>query len=187
MIAYTTANTEKDLRGILNLQRSNLPDRLSADERSSQGFVTVSHRFEDLKKLNEIEKHIVAKDEENVIAYLLAMTARSKDDIPILFPMFDTFEKIQFKSRPISYYNYIVVGQVCVAKDYRGKGVLDEAYHEYKVQFGRKYDFAITEIAANNPRSIKAHKRIGFREIHKYKDPNEIEWVIVLWDWRNSH
>jgi hypothetical protein len=183
MILFTTADTEKDLRGILSLQRVNLPGLLSPDEIRSQGFVTVSHSFEDLKKLNEIEKHIVAKDEDKVIAYLLAMTARSKNSIPILFPMFEIFDKVLFRAKLISHYNYIVVGQVCVAKDYRGKGILNEAYNQYKVQFGHKYDFAITEIAITNPRSIKAHKKIGFNEIHKYKDPNEIEWVIVLWDW----
>jgi GNAT superfamily N-acetyltransferase len=186
MIVYATAETENDLKGILNLQKANLTNNLSPDEIKNQGFVTISHSFEDLKKLNEIEKHIVAKDEDKVIAYLLAMTAQSKDNIPILFPMFEIFNKISFAGILISNYHYILVGQVCIAKDYRGKGILDRAYYKYKDQFEHKYDFAITEIAITNPRSINAHKRIGFKEIYRYKDPGKTEWVIVLWDWKVS-
>ncbi|MFI5185205.1 MAG: GNAT family N-acetyltransferase [Chitinophagales bacterium] len=185
MIVYTTATTENDLRGILNLQKANLKINLPDDEITSQGFVTVIHGFDDLKKLNEIERHIIAKEENSVIAYLLAMTARSKNDIPVLVPMFEMFSKISFAGRSIAHYNYIAVGQVCVSKNYRGQGVLDNAYLKYKNHFKNKYDFAITEIASTNQRSLNAHKRIGFTEIHRYKAQDETEWVIVLWDWKN--
>jgi hypothetical protein len=186
MIVYTTADTEQDLRGILNLQRSNLANSLSGDEIKSQGFVTVSHSLEELEKLNGIEKHIIAKDGDRVVAYLLAMTAKSKDHIAILLPMFEIFTKIRYNGKSVAAYNYVVVGQVCVAKEYRGTGILDQAYGKYRNQLGKKYDFAITEIASANPRSINAHKRIGFNEIGKYKDPDDTEWVIVLWDWKTT-
>lgn len=121
MIAYTTAHAENDLQGILDLQRANLKNALPHDEITSQGFVTVCHSFDDLKKLNEIEKQIIAKEKNDVIAYLLAMTKRSKNDIPVLIPMFDLFSRISFAGKFIADYNYVVVGQVCVSKNYRDK------------------------------------------------------------------
>lgn len=78
MITYTTAHSEQDLQGILQLQQANLPVALQAEEMASQGFVTITHRLADLQKLIEIEPHIIAKDGDKVIAYLLAMTAHSK-------------------------------------------------------------------------------------------------------------
>jgi L-amino acid N-acyltransferase YncA len=97
--------------------------------------------------------------------------------------MFENFEQINFRSKTLSAYNYIVVGQVCVAKGYRGQGVLDNCYAEYKKKFKDKYDFAVTEIATKNQRSINAHKRIGFVEIHRFTGPDNVEWSIVIWEW----
>jgi len=183
MIIYTTSRTDKDLMDILDLQHINLPANLSAEEIISQGFVTVHHRLDDLKKMNNIEPSIIAKENDRVIAYLLATTKASENDIPALQHMFEKFDKAKFEGRSISQYHYIVVGQVCVAKEYRGKSVLDNCYAAYKKEFSSNYDFAITEIATKNQRSINAHKRIGFTEVYRYFGPNKVEWSIVVWNW----
>ncbi len=183
MITYSTSTSTSDLQGILSLQQQNLAVNLSPDEVLSQGFVTVTHRLEDLSRMNEIEAHVVAKDGEQVIGYLLAMTVQSKADFPVLIPMFELFERIQFREKPVAACHYLVVGQVCVDKNYRGQGILDQCYEAYKNRFKDKYDFAITEIAIKNQRSIKAHNRIGFREIHRYKAPDGVEWSVVVWEW----
>lgn len=183
MIEYTTSKTIEDLEGILQLQRSNLAVNLTPEDISSQGFVTVVHRLSDLQNMNNIQQHIIAKDGDKVIAYLLCMTAAAKADIPVLVPMFEMFENILYKGKKISAYHYIVVGQVCVANGYRGQGVLDKCYAAYKKELGNKYDFAITEIADRNQRSINAHKRIGFKTVHEYTAPDDEAWHIVLWDW----
>lgn len=186
MIRYTTTENEQDLHGIIALQQANLADRLSVKEIKEQGFVTVRHGLSDLQKMDAIEKSILAKDDDQVIGYLLAMTERSKDDIPILIPMFELFKKINFNGKPVSEYNYMVVGQVCISKQYRGKGILDDCYKFYKEHFKNKYDLAITEIATTNLRSIRAHERTGFREIHRYTDPGNTEWSVVAWDWKKA-
>lgn len=185
MIIYTTSQTDKDLLDIIALQKSNLPGNLTAEEIQSQGFVTVVHSLEVLKKMNDIEQSIIAKDNDKVIAYLLAMTEKSKDDIPVLAPMFGLFGSIMAGDKPLAAYRYLVVGQVCVDKDYRGKGILDSCYQAYKEHFKDKYDFAVTEIATRNLRSINAHKRIGFVEMHRYAVPGGEEWSIVAWDWNH--
>jgi len=184
MITYTTSKTDNDLQQILDLQQRNLAINLTGEQIASQGFVTVSHSFADLQKMNNIEQHVIAKDGDKVIAYLLAMTARSKADIPVLIPMFDMFEDVEFHNKKIAAYRYIVVGQVCVAEGYRGKGILDTCYMMYRDCFKDKYDFAITEIATRNQRSLNAHKRIGFETIHEYMAPNGEQWNIVVWGWR---
>jgi predicted GNAT superfamily acetyltransferase len=179
----TTSQTDRDLLQILALQQINLPKNLSPEEIEREGFVTVMHRFEDLKKMNGYEQSVIAKENEAVVAYLIAMTENSKLDIPILVPMFEVFNEIIFKGKKISEYNYLVVGQVCVAKAFRGQRLLDACYAEYKKRFAEKYAFAITEISKKNPRSLKAHERIGFKTVHEYIDSFGVDWCIVLWDW----
>ena len=186
MIAVTQATSEQDLRGILHLQGENLATNLSPEERASQGFVTVVHSYEQLSDLNVQEKHIVAKEGDRVIGYLLAMTQRSKGDIPVLIPMFEMFNELVYGGKRIADQNYIVVGQVCIDKSYRGKGILDQCYAAYKEYYGNKYSFAITEIATANTRSLAAHKRVGFERVKTYAAPDGVDWEVVVWNWRKG-
>lgn len=180
---YTTSKFDKDLLGILELQRKNHSANLPAEEILAQGFITVLHSIENLRNLHDIQPHILCKHNGKVIAYLLTMTAKSKNEIPVLLPMFKIFETLIFRGKPISEYNYVVVGQVCIDKNYRGMGILDKCYSEYKLHLKNTYDFAITEISSRNSRSIRAHKRIGFTEIYKYASQNQEEWSVVVLDW----
>ncbi|OQP38888.1 GNAT family N-acetyltransferase [Niastella yeongjuensis] len=183
MITYTRSTTKEELEQILALQKQNLAVGLTEEQIAAQGFVTVSHSFTDLYKMNELEAHVIAKDNDRVIGYILAMTVRSRLDIPILLPMFDLFDAVTYQHKKIADYNYMVVGQVCVAADYRGQGVFDACYKAYSSYFNDKYDFAITEIATRNQRSLHAHKRVGFETIHSYVAPDGEEWNIVIWKW----
>ena len=167
----------------MTLQKNNLAVNLTPEEIREQGFVTVVHSYSDLEKMNGIAPHVICKDGDKVVAYLLAMTAASKTTLPVLIPMFDLFEQIFYLNKKVSAYNYIVVGQVCVDKHYRGRGILDACYKTYSNTFKHQYDFAITEIATRNQRSVKAHQRIGFTEIYQYTSPDNEEWSIVVWQW----
>lgn len=186
MIEYTIANTDVDLKGILSLQSKNLAKHLSENEIKAQGFVTVEHSYEMLKKLNDTEPHIIARENDRVIGYVLSMTKKARPDIPVLYPMFQMFDRIVYQEKTISESNYIIVGQVCVDKDFRGQGVFDNCYKAYKEFHKNKYDFAITEIAQKNDRSLNAHKRIGFSELTSYTDASNTNWIVVIWDWKNS-
>src|SRR4051794_13738098 len=62
MITYTTSKTKEDLEQILALQKQNLAAGLTIEQITSQGFVTVSHSFQDLHKMNEVEAHVIARD-----------------------------------------------------------------------------------------------------------------------------
>lgn len=183
MIEYTIAKTDEDLQQILNLQQANLSKNLSNQEAEKEGFVTIEHNFNQLKKLNDAEPHIIAKNNNKVIAYLLTMTKQARLDVPVVVPMFNLFDELIFNNKPIASNNYMVVGQVCVDKNFRKLGIVDNCYQSYKKQFENKYDFAVTEIASTNIRSINAHKRIGFIEIKRYQSDN-VEWSIVAWNWK---
>lgn len=187
MISYTTAETKSDLDGILKLQEENLAENLDPSEIKSQGFVTVHHSFETLKKLNDMERHIIAKENEKVIGYTLAMAKQAGTLIPVLYPMFDSFNKIFYEGKKVNDYHFLVMGQVCVAKDFRGKGIFSGCYLAYREHYQKKYDFTITEIASTNTRSLHAHKNLGFEPVHTYKDPDNSEWAVVIWDWRNRN
>lgn len=185
MITICKAETKADLKGILDLQQKNLSENISLEEKLEQGFVRVQHNLELLELLNSIERHVIAKDKDLVAAYVLAMTKKSRNDVPMLVPMFQQLDNLTYKGKNVSEYNYMVVGQVCIGKNYRGIGLFASCFEVYRNTFEKNYDFAITEISVSNPRSIKAHQKVGFEIIYTFKDEYET-WVIVVWDWKKK-
>ena len=97
--------------------------------------------------------------------------------------MFGLLEKLQWKDKPICGYRYYEMGQVCVAKEYRGKGVFEMLYQEHKKSYSNKYDLLVTMISTMNHRSLKAHEKVGFETVLIEKDELD-EWAVVVWDWR---
>lgn len=181
---FTRSRSDDELLGIIRLQKANLPARLSPEELRQEGFVTVVHDLDTLRRLNDIEKHIIAKNGNEVIAYLLTMTAASAQEVPVLVPMFNQFSKAMYKDKTVADYRYIVVGQVCVGKDWRGQGLLERCYQYYRKELSPFYEFAITEIDVANTRSLRAHEKVGFRELFRYSSPPATEWSVVIWDWK---
>src|SRR5690554_2097337 len=184
MITYSLTKNNSELKGILTLQKANLKRNLSKEEIEKNGFVTVDHTPEALESLANIEPHAIAKNGEKIVGYVLAMTKESRYELPIIYPMFEEFDKIIYKGKIVSDYDYMLVGQACIDKDYRGQGLIENCFRVYQEAFGERYDFSITEIAKSNIRSLKAHKKVGYEEIHSYTDTEGTEWSVVVWDWK---
>jgi hypothetical protein len=78
---------------------------------------------------------------------------------------------------------WFLMGQICVADGYRGLGVLDEMYRTMAAVYGQRYDFTVTEVAARNTRSLRAHARAGFVTLHRYADTTTGEyWHVIVLD-----
>lgn len=182
MITYQLARTDHDIQGILALQKKNLPTQLDAQETKNQGFVTVNHSFELLKSMNNTNASIIAKDDDQIVGYNIAMTKAFAKDIPVLIPMFGIMDHLTFKGQSLKEVNYIVCGQVCVAKAYRGQGIFDGMYQAYRQYYKDRFPVILTEIATRNTRSLRAHERVGFEIVHSYNTPDE-QWEIVKWEW----
>ncbi|CAL2108224.1 Acetyltransferase (GNAT) domain-containing protein [Tenacibaculum sp. 190524A02b] len=176
MITYTSTQTEKELLQIIELQKSNLPTHLTEEEKKTQGFVTVQHDLTILSRMHEVHPHIIAKENDTLAGYALSMSKSFREEIPILAPMFTEIDKSNRAND-----NYLVMGQVCVNKEHRGKGVFRGLYQKMKEIFSGKYNAIITEIDVLNTRSINAHSAIGFTELQRYELNGQI-WVIVVMD-----
>jgi RimJ/RimL family protein N-acetyltransferase len=73
------------------------------------------------------------------------------------------------------------MGQICVAKAFRGQGVFDGLYAKMRTICAGEFDFTITEVAARNTRSMRAHERVGFKTLHQYDDTSSGEtWRLIL-------
>ncbi|HSI05486.1 MAG: N-acetyltransferase family protein [Myxococcota bacterium] len=172
---------DSDLHGILRLQRANLRGRVDADTARAQGFVTVEHDLATLERMHAMAPSIVAKHQDEVVGYALVMPLGARRDVPVLEPMFALFDRLSFAGRPLTAYRYYVMGQVCVAEAARGQGVFDALYAGHRRILAGRYELCVTEISLSNPRSLRAHARVGFVEIHRYRDATD-DWSVVALD-----
>jgi GNAT superfamily N-acetyltransferase len=169
---------EREMEQILELQRANLPRNLTERERAESGFVTVEHTLDVLRKMHGIAPSIVAKDGEVLAGYALVMPVECREFVPVLRPM---FERLDANPR-LAGRRYYVMGQICVARPYRGQGVFDRLYAAHREYLHGRFDASVTEISVRNPRSMRAHARVGFEELERYRDATD-EWLVVIWSW----
>jgi len=173
-IVYKPASTDTELYEILSLQKENIPSSLSAEDKLKEGFVTVVHDFKTLKAMNNACPHSIATYKGKVIGYALSMLPAFKNDIDTLKPMFDIID-----THIEPNYNYVVMGQICVDKKYRGKGVFRALYNNLKTIIGPNYNAIITDIDIKNTRSLKAHYSIGFKPWRTFLENNQ-NWEIII-------
>lgn len=171
-----------ELEQILSLQGKNHYSNLSEETRRQNGFVTVKHSLDVLKLMNSKAKQIIAVRNGNVIGYALVMTKEVKDLVPVLKPMFQSFDGINYKGKRLSDWNFYVMGQVCIDKSCRGQGVFDKLYSKHKEVYCQTFDVCLTEVSTNNSRSLRAHEKVGFKILKTYKGETS-EWNILCWDW----
>jgi GNAT superfamily N-acetyltransferase len=174
------AESDADLRGILSLQAANHRDVVASGERASQGFVSLRHDFALLREMNAAWGHVVAvtPGAEQVVGYALTMEERFRHRLPLLEPMFERIERLSWRGRPVREWRWYVMGQVCVAKEHRGQGLVEAMYAEQRRLTAAGFDLVVTEISRLNPRSLRAHERAGWDVLDVYTDAGE-EWVVV--------
>jgi hypothetical protein len=173
---------KEDFDQILHLQHLNLKQNLSVEERKEQGFVTLKHDKQTLEQMHQLAPSIVIRDGEDIVAYALTMLTECSNLVPALEPMFNLLDQLSWNNLPLNDYNYYVMGQVCIAKEYRGQGLFEKMYYHHRDIYKERFDLFITEIATANQRSVRAHEKIGFRTIHSHRDDLD-EWLVAAWDW----
>lgn len=183
MLQITRVTNAQELIGIQQLQAENLRKHIDAAEAASQGFLMAEYSLEFLHAMHQAAPSIIAKDGEKVVGYALVATQDIRDEHDLLADLFNTIDQTQFEGNTLKNSSYVVVGQLCVAKDYRGHGLVQQLYGHFKKCLEDQFDFCITDVAQANTRSLKAHKNTGYQVIDTLSYGG-IDWDIVLWDWR---
>ncbi|MCW3117985.1 MAG: family N-acetyltransferase [Chitinophagaceae bacterium] len=183
MITATTVKSIRELEQIIALQKKNLKRNITAQEKDSQGFVTMEFTMPMLQTLHTLAPDIIIKDGDEIVAYAMVLLQEGRKVYPDLEPMFINFEKLSWKDKPLYDYRFYAMGQICIDKAYRGKGLFEMLYQKHREIYKDQFDFIITEISTSNHRSLNAHNRMGFETIDTFRDTVD-EWDIVLWDWK---
>ncbi len=182
MYSFSLVKQTTELVQIAALSKENLRNDLSAEEKQSHGFITWEYTLPLLEELHTIAPAVIVKYGDEVVGYALTAFKEAAAVLPVLHEMIHHLEPLSFKGKPLSDYRYYLMGQICIAKTHRGKGLFDQLYQFHKEVYGNQYELLVTEISTSNYRSLKAHQNTGFQTIHTYQDTMD-EWDVVVWDW----
>jgi ribosomal protein S18 acetylase RimI-like enzyme len=174
-----------ELEGIQKLQQENLKKNLTDQEADAQGFVTAEYSLEFLRKMHAGSPSVIAKDGDQVVGYALVTVKAVRHDHDLLGDLFNTIDSLHYNNQPLKNARYVVVGQLCVAANYRGQGLVKQMYQHFKTSLSDSFDYCLTDVAQDNPRSLKAHLKTGFRVIDTLQYGG-LGWDIVLWDWTTT-
>ena len=175
------ARTRADFEAIVALQRANHASAVASERHGSEGFVYARHDAELLQRFAAYLPQVIVRDPDGqIVGYTLAMPVQLRDSVPELTPMFTQFERMPYQGRPISQWPYFVGGQVCVAPAWRGKGLLAALYSESARLAGSAMQLCVTEVALRNEVSLRAHHRLGFLPVGRYRDDHE-QWEVLAW------
>lgn len=182
-VIITRVSNEAELLGIQALQRANLRNVISQEEAQKEGFVTAEYSIDLLNAMHYICPSIIAKDGDKVVGYALVSTKAIMGKHALLDDLFNVLDQLSFNRASLSEKNaYVLVGQLCVGKGYRGIGLVQKMYNHFKESLQHEFKYLITDVATDNERSLKAHIKSGFEVIHTI-DYGGVKWDIVLWDW----
>jgi len=177
----TTVSTDEELQQVSSLNQLNLKKNISEKKISKEGFVSWEYDLDLLKAVHHFSPSIIAKEDTTVVGYAL-VAVKAAAVHPELAALLNKIEPLLYKTKPLSAYNYYIMGQVCIDKNYRGLALFDQMFALHKELYQPQFDFVATTIATQNVRSLKAHERVGFRVIHKIAD-HMGNWLLVIWDW----
>jgi predicted GNAT superfamily acetyltransferase len=138
--------TEADVDGILDLQAANQPER--------GGMLSASLPRARIAEIIRERPLIVARRSDRVVAFLINGTREMNDDVPIIRAMLEAYPGTA---------DAYVYGPVCVAEEERGRGLAQAMFTELRrLERGRE---GILFIRRDNPASLRAHAKMGMREV----------------------
>jgi hypothetical protein len=174
--------TAGELQQIADLSFSNLSTNISKETKATEGFVSWSYPIATLNALHSIVPSVIVKDGDMLAGYALSLTRECVKAYPTMIPTLAHLSTMQYKGRSLDDSRLYLMGQICVRKDFRGQGIVGMLYQYHRQQFSDQYDMLLTEISTANPRSLKAHEKVGFKIIDCYREGQD-DWNVVLWDW----
>ena len=185
MLVIKRVTEQKELIGIKELLDENLFPNIDKQVAAEQGFLTADYSLDFLERMHNASPSTIAIDGNKVVGYALVALKEVREHHPLLADLFDTIDNTVYNNLFLKNERYVVVGQLCVAREYRGQGLVKRLYDHYRESLIGEYDYCITDVATGNPRSLKVHLSVGFKVIDLL-EYGDVSWNILLWDWKQG-
>jgi predicted GNAT superfamily acetyltransferase len=154
-LSYRRASAP-DYPGILRLQSANYLPNVAPKDRSD-GFLSAEFSAEQMAAIAEDLGIVIAAESGKVAGYLCAFRNEFDHGSPVLAEMLGRYDRVQFNGRSLSSYRSYIYGPVCIAREYRGRGILRRLYDAQKNDLTGGFDAGVAFVSRANPHSLQAH------------------------------
>jgi hypothetical protein len=183
---YRRAQSE-DYVNIVALQNQNLITVIN-DAEKSNGFLATAFSVAHFEKMNRDLCVVVCYDNDYLCGYLGSSTLEFNAFFPIPAAMINRFAISQYKGKFITEYLIYLATPVCIDHKYRSQGVYLGLCKELEKYIPKQYELAVTFIADENKRSLKATQQLGFQIVDQFTENHRIFHTLVcpMTDFRQS-
>lgn len=168
-----------DIDEILKLHFRYHVDSISEEDKPD-GFVTTPFTPELLAELITEEQgaHII-RDEDVIAGYAMAASWKFWSKWPMFQYMIERLGEVSVAGKQVTVDNSYQYGPICIGKEYRGRGTLENLFDFSRRQMEERYPILITFINQNNPRSLAAHERkLGLKRLLEFDFNNNHYWEL---------
>lgn len=184
MIELKVAKNE-DIESTLKLHQKYQIDYIREEDKAD-GFVTTPFSYEELQSLIEKEQGLfIAKDGDRVVAYVMAASWQFWSAWPMFAYMIQHMGDDKYLGQNLTVDNSYQYGPICIDKEYRGSGLLEDIFDFARIQMAKRYPILVTFINKINTRSYAAHKKLGL-EIVKEFEYNDKNYYELCYDTKKS-
>lgn len=155
-----------DFAQILSLQKQHLITNLSECQKLD-GFLSIEFTESMLEEVVNDLVIIKAFTNEKLVGYRMAQTLKFNQRFPLIAAIIEKFPTLELGGKRLSTLRAFISGPVCIAKEWRGKGVNQLMFKCLLEHVQLNYDVGVTFVSENNPRSLAAANKNGFKLIDK--------------------
>ncbi|HWP22916.1 MAG TPA: N-acetyltransferase [Candidatus Binatia bacterium] len=168
VIEYRRARAA-DYHAILALQSANYIANLSEEERK-EGFLSAQFTLEQTAAIAEDLGTMVALVDEQLAGFLCAFRNEFDTGSPVIARMLECYDRFTFEGRSLASFPSYIYGPVCIARDYRRRGLLRGLYEAQRHDLAGRFAIGVAFVARNNPHSLQAHVRgLGMSEVGDFE------------------
>jgi predicted GNAT superfamily acetyltransferase len=170
----------QDYSAILRLQRTNYIANLSAEERQ-EGFLSAEFTPEQVAAMAEDLGTMIAVVESEVAGFVCAFRREFNTGSPVIAKMLESYDRVQFDGKPLSYYQSYLYGPVCIGREYRRRGLLRGLYQAQLTDLAGRFEVGAAFVARDNPHSLQAHVGgLGMTEVGDFEVKGNIYVILAF-------
>jgi predicted GNAT superfamily acetyltransferase len=158
-----------DYQEILQLQSANYIANLTEEERRT-GFLSAQFSLAQTAQIAEELGITVAVLDGRVAGFLCAFRNDFPSGSPVIAEMLRSYSRFSFEDRPLSSFLSYIYGPVCIAREYRGRGLLRGLYETQKKDLSGRFEIGVAFVSRSNAHSLRAHVNgLGMAEVGDFQ------------------
>ena len=152
---YRRAGPE-DYAEIVRLQRASYIANLTEEERR-EGFLSAEFSLEQVAAIASDLGIAIVTMNDDLAGCLCAIRREFDHGSPVVAKMLESYDHARFEGKPLNAFSSYIYGPVCIARQYRQRGLLRGLYDFQKKDLTGQFEIGVALVSHSNPHSMQAH------------------------------